>query len=372
MRTACLHLAFLALALLAGPFTLSAEAATFYLVDIGHGNVAFVVSPSGETMLLDCGPGYVLNRIYDFMQQNGIKKIDYLVISHFEEDHMGASAALSKKVPILNWVDHGESAVYGQSDEWWKQRRGPWARPGMGQADDKRFEDYKAARAAGRHIPVKAGDRVPIRGLDVVVVTAAGQNITKPLKGGGASNPVCSQVEKRAEDDAEDGQSVGVVIADGKFRFTYLGDMTWNVSYRLFCPRNLIGTVDAYLVTHHAQSMSNRLGDYYAGLSCCSVAEAQGLNPRVALLSMGQQGHREGTADAIKTVLGVPGLDMWQTEKITGGGEAGFNSKDDFIANIGGERTEQVPFIKLAANPDGSFTVSNSRNGFSKNYPPRK
>jgi hypothetical protein len=29
---------------------------TFYVVDIGHGNVAFVVAPSGKTMLLDCGP----------------------------------------------------------------------------------------------------------------------------------------------------------------------------------------------------------------------------------------------------------------------------------------------------------------------------
>src|SRR3954470_18692613 len=77
--------------------------ASFYLVDIGHGNVAFVVSPSGETMLLDCGPTRAVDRIYNFMQQNGIKQIDYLVISHFEDDHMGAAAGLSQKVPILNW-----------------------------------------------------------------------------------------------------------------------------------------------------------------------------------------------------------------------------------------------------------------------------
>src|SRR5215471_14708402 len=84
-----------------------AAPATFYLVDIGHGNVAFVVSPSGETMLLDCGPSFAANRIYDFMQQNQIQKIDYLVISHFEDDHMGAVAPLAKKVQIVNYVDHG-------------------------------------------------------------------------------------------------------------------------------------------------------------------------------------------------------------------------------------------------------------------------
>jgi competence protein ComEC len=173
------------------------------------------------------------------------------------------------------------------------------------------------------------------------------------------------------EDDAEDGQSVGVVIANGKFRFIYLGDLTWNSSNRLFCPTNKVGTVDVYLVTHHAQSMSNELGEYYHGLSCCSPAEVRGLNPRVGLLSMGKEGHGRGTPDAIKTVLETPGLDLWQTEKITSGGEAGFNSKDDMIANVG-EPSAKVPYIKVVANPDGSFTVSNSRNDFSKSYPGHK
>ena len=172
------------LALARGIAAAAAPQATFYLVDIGHGNVAFVVSPSGETMLLDCGggPGAV-DRIYNFMQQNGIKKIDYLVISHFEADHMGAVAALSKKVQIVNYVDHGESVTYGKSDEWWKGRRAPWWRAGMGEQDNQRMDAYKAARATGHHIPVKPGDKVPIKGLDVVVVAAAGKNIMKPLAG---------------------------------------------------------------------------------------------------------------------------------------------------------------------------------------------
>jgi competence protein ComEC len=361
----------LLLATLAGVSAAATPPATFYLVDIGHGNVAFVISPSGETMLLDCGggPGAV-DLIYKFMQQNDIKKIDYLVISHFEADHMGAVAALSKKVPIVNYVDHGESVTYGKSDEWWKGRRSPWWRAGMGTQDNKRMDEYKAARATGHHIPVKPGDKVPIKGLDVVVVAAAGKNIMTPLQGNGA-NPACSQVSKRAEDDAEDGQSVGVVVSSGKFRFVYLGDMTWNNSYRLFCPKNMVGTVDAYLVTHHGQSMNTDLGDYYGGLSCCSVAEVQGLSPRVGLLSMAAQGHKYGTPDAMKNVR-AQGMDLWQTEKIVGGGEAGLNAPDNFISNLGGPRGEKVEYIKLVANPDSAFEVTNSRNNFSKKYPPHK
>jgi len=130
--------------------------------------------------------------------------------------------------------------------------------------------------------------------------------------------------------------------------------------------------VDAYLVTHHAQAMTNELGDYYAGLSCCSVAEVRALNARVGLVSMGKEGHRYGSADAMKTVRDAPGLDLWQTEKITAGGEAGLNGPDDHIANIGGEPSARVPFLKLAANPDGSFQMTNSRNGFSKDYAAHK
>jgi hypothetical protein len=95
------------------------------------------------------------------------------------------------------------------------------------------------------------------------------------------------------------------------------------------------------------------------------------LNPRAALLSMGSQGHKYGTPDAMKNVRNL-GIDLWQTEKIVGGGEAGLNAPDDFIANVGGPRSGQVPFIQLVANPDSSFAVTNSRNNFTKNYPPRQ
>src|SRR5689334_14187209 len=89
--TICLmkHFSLLAVFLAAGLAQGADKAAQFYFVDIGHGNVTFVISPSGETMLLDCGPTRAADRIYEFMQQNGIKKIDYLFITHFEDDHMG-------------------------------------------------------------------------------------------------------------------------------------------------------------------------------------------------------------------------------------------------------------------------------------------
>ncbi len=348
------------------------QTARFHVVDVGHGDAAFVVSSSGETMLLDAGPGQVTDRLVAFMEQNGIKKVDYLVISHFEPDHMGAVAGMAAKVPIVNFVDHGESAVYNKSDDWWKQRRGPWFRAGMGKQYDRMFETYAQARQKARHIVVKPGNRIPIKGLEAYVVSAAGKTITTPLKGAGGSNAACQDVDRRSEDDAEDGQSVGVVLRHGEFRFVYLGDLTWNTANGLFCPKNLIGPVDAYIVTHHAQSMPRRFGDYYYGLSCCSVAELNGLRPRVAILSMGAGGHRDGTPEAMQVVKKSPRLeDLWQTQYVRGGGEAGENAPEQFVANLGG-KSEKVLAISVTARADGSFTVTNNRNGHTKNYPARK
>jgi hypothetical protein len=106
-------------------------------------------------------------------------------------------------------------------------------------------------------------------------------------------------VETRSEDDAEDGQSVGVVIGSGKFHFIYLGDMTWNTSKSLFCPNNLVGTVDAYLITHHAQAMPKEMGDYYCGLSCCSAGHT-GTKREGYLHQVPQWVHKELSGEEVK------------------------------------------------------------------------
>ena len=134
----------------------------------------------------------------------------------------------------------------------------------------------------------------------------------------------------------------------------------------------MVGKVDVYLITHHAQSFSKTYGDnlkpvpggpdqklYYWSLSCCSPAEVWGLHPRVAVLSMGAEGHRAGDDEAMKTVDKSPGIEgLWMTEKIVGGGEAGHNPPDDQIANIGGPRSEKVPGLKMIRIPMAGSSLS--------------
>ncbi len=75
---------------------------------------------------------------------------------------------------------------------------------------DANWDTFRAASdKGGKHVVVKAGDKVPIKGIDALVLSAAGKTTAKLVKGGGAANPACASIEKRAVDDAEDGQSVG-------------------------------------------------------------------------------------------------------------------------------------------------------------------
>jgi hypothetical protein len=218
-------------------------------------------------------------------KQAGVKQVDYQVTTHYHADHCGATAALAAQMLILNYVDHGPSVEVGKSDDWWKQRRGPWFRKGMGQEYDQRYNAYLKAREASRHLVVKAGDVVPLEGVELRVLCSGGKILDKALPDAGQENPACADVERRADDDAEDAQSIGVLVTLGKFRFVYLGDLTWNLEHALFCPVNKVGTVDAYLVTHHAQSFAMDMGAYYHGLSACPKSEVHGLRPRVAILS---------------------------------------------------------------------------------------
>jgi hypothetical protein len=128
--------------------------------------------------------------------------------------------------------------------------------------------------------------------------------------------------------------------------------------------------VDAYVITHHARSYPKEAGEMSYALSSCPKAEVFGLHPRVALLSLSHGGMAR-RADAITTVHNSPGLeDVWQTELLSVGPEKEHNSPEQFIGNLGG--AEGKPrYIKLSARPDGSFKVTNSRNGFSKEYAAR-
>jgi competence protein ComEC len=343
-----------------------AKTLDFYTIDVEGGKSMLVVSPSGESMLFDVGWPQTGNRdastevIVDAVKKAGLTQIDYLVLSHFDVDHIGDVPALASQIPIRHIVDHGSiqlpptPAAAPPAVAQGIATPAP-ARGGGGPSARDRFDAYAAMRQTIGHTVVGPGDTIPLKGVRVDVVAAGGKLRSTPLKGGGAANPLCA-ANPQAEvldRDVEDNQSVGLLFTLGNFRMLDLADLEAHYSHELVCPANLIGQVDVYHVNVHGQ---------FKGMAPELVGA---LWPAVAIVG---NGSRKGGDPATWPILrAAPGLqDIWQVH-YSEAGTADTNPPADFIANLAGlPDTHQL--IKLSVLPDGTYTITNTRNGFSKTY----
>ena len=282
-----------------------------------------------------------VDRIVETVKAAGLKQIDFLVISHLDTDHLGDVPQLASKIPVRHIYDHGE----------FQPAPGAEAMP-------QRFKAYDEVRRSIGHTVVKPGDRIPIKGVSVEVVAAGGKFIENALKGAGAPNPLCATNPQAAviERDVEDNLSVGLLFTLGKFRMLDLADLEAHHNRELVCPNNLIGTVDVYHVNVHAQ---------FKGIAPELIGAVR---PRIAI--MGNGARKGGDPPSWPVLRGTPGLeDIWQ-DHYSVAGTKNTNPPDDFIANI--EPTDGGRLIKLSAQSNGTFTVTNTRNGFSKTYKPER
>jgi hypothetical protein len=177
----------------------------------------------------------------------------------------------------------------------------------------------------------------------------------------------------RAADEGEDQESIGLLIAFGKFRFIHMGDLSWERLYALFCPRNMVGPVDAYLLTHHGSRFvkSDEFSDFYWRRSACLEAEVAGLRPVVGIQSSGYTAGRDGLEGPRILRKLVPDVDLWQTQYIKPlPGSENLTPPEQFVAGLD-TRNDGLMYIKLEASRDGSMVMTNSRNGYTKKYPPR-
>ena len=311
-----------------------------YWIDAEGGAATLIVTPDGQSMLVDTANRAAddrdAKRIFAATQQAGLKKIDILLTTHFHGDHIGAMSALAKLIPIEMYMDHGPSVELDR---------------------DNVATQYKAyeEQSAGHRRSLKAGDKIPLKGIDVDVIMSAGQAITKPLKGAGQLNPVCADFKEHGpEVDPDNDQSVGFVLQYGKFRFIDMGDLTWNYEQKLVCPNNLIGHIDLYQTTHHGLDRSNSPQFVWA------------IAPTVAVMNNGPR--KGGPASVFETLRKSPGLqDIWQGHLALAIPKE-TNTNEMMIANMESTAECKGNLIRASVDSKGQFTITNLRNGFSKTY----
>jgi len=317
----------------------ASKALRIYSIDVEGGQSTLIVSPEGGSLLIDTGwadeNGRDANRIMAAAKSAGVTKLDYVLITHFHGDHFGGVPQLAERIPIGTFIDHGTLQEDGRSED-----------------TDEEFVPYEKVRASHKHIVAKPGDSIPVAGLEVRVLTAATAHITSALPGAGQANPYCAAETEAPLDPSENQQSVGVLVTYGQFRFIDLGDLSKKRELALVCPNNLVGTVDLYLITHHGSDPSNPKAIVYA------------LHPRVAILNASEK--KGGDASVRRIVLDSPGLEgLWQLHYTARGG-AEPNADESMIANPKGQDLGKD--IEVTAMENGTFTVTNSRNGVSKTY----
>jgi beta-lactamase superfamily II metal-dependent hydrolase len=335
-----------------------------YVVDVEGGNATLFVTPSGESVLIDTGNGGTAavrdaDRNMAAARDAGVQQIDHLITTHYHGDHVGGLPELARRIPVREFIDHGANVQPG---------------PNI----DPILQQYAELYGKTKHTVAKPGDKIPLTGVDWRIVTSAGEVIKTPLPGAGRPNASCAAFKSQDVDRTENAQSVGSVITFGSLRVVHLGDLTWNKEFDLMCPNNRIGVADLFIVSHHGQPISN------------SPVLVHGIHPRVAIINNGTR--KGGQPDAMKVLFSSPGLeDLWQMHFSLLSGQE-YTVPGAFIANAVDEQPNAIPvtpltpppqgqqappppqhngtayYFKVSARQDGTFTVTNTRNGFSKSY----
>jgi len=317
-----------------------------YFLDMVGGGSTLIVTPLGESVLIDTGSLEPMHRDVDRMHQAcryaGLKYIDYLITTHFDSDHYGGILELSKRIPIKCFMDKGAPPPKHQQDSW---------------SFKKLYPLYQQA-TKGNITPVRAGDDIPLKNdLSGKMAPIKLHCITseKQIEGfeGDIDVPVEGCVIKKA-DEGDNARSIALVLSYGRFKFFAGGDITWNVEHHLAHPVNRVGKIDLYQVTHHGLDQSN------------NPLLLKALNPTVCVAMNGpRKGIQPNTFSVLKALPSIKAI--YQIHYNTIYGDEG-NTVEEFIANkIDPEKGE---LIKASVNQEkGNFTVSIGVNGQKRTFP---
>ena len=184
-----------------------------YFLDTVGGASTLIVTPLGESVLIDTGSREPLHRdadrIYKACQDASLKQIDYLITTHLHSDHFGGILQLSRRILIKCFMD----------------KAAPPNNDPVGKVSPIKLHCVAAEKQ----------------------VEGFGGDIDAPVEG----------FEMKKPDNTDNARSIALVLTYGRFKFFAGGDITWNVEHRPAHPVNRAGKVDLYQITHHGLDQSN-------------------------------------------------------------------------------------------------------------------
>jgi competence protein ComEC len=315
-----------------------------YFIDVEGGASTLIVTPAGETVLVDAGwpenDGRDAKRIQRAMQLAGVAQIDHMIDTHYHVDHYGGIPALAALVPIKHFYDHGKMTSLDEDPNF-----------------PKLYAAYQSA-AGGHTTTLKPGDVIALKpavgGPNMRLLCVAGGG---EVAGGkpGPLNRRCATAELAEKDPSDNARSLGFLLSFGDFRFLDLGDLTWNIEQQLVCPTDRIGHVDLYQVTHHGMNISN------------NPVLLHTVRPTVAVMDNGP--HKGGHPDTVGRLQSMPSLKALYQLHRNVESTAAQNAPPEFIANID-EQPDAAYMVTVWVDAVRHvFTVTNERTGVANGYP---
>ncbi|HVX60712.1 MAG TPA: MBL fold metallo-hydrolase [Pirellulales bacterium] len=310
-----------------------------YWIDVEGGAATLIVTPAGESVLVDAGnPGRRdPQRIFDAaVKVAGLRRIDYLVTTHYHRDHFGGAATLASMLPIHTVYDNGEF-------------EGGRERP------DREYLSFPAQR----RLVIQPGDEIPLKAAAPTApklslkCLAARQTFIDSPDGEPDNGAICSDFRPKDRDGSDNANSVALLLSFGEFQFFDGGDLTWNMEHKLVCPKNLVGEVDVYQATHHGLDASN------------NPLVVRSLRPAVAVINNGTT--KGCQPDTFQTLKSAPSMQAIYQLHRNLRPDSQNNVADEYIANL--EADCQGNLIKLSVDPAAErYTVSIPARGHERTF----
>jgi len=316
-----------------------------YFIDVEGGAATLIVTAAGESVLIDSGypdnQGRDLDRIIHVAKDvAGLEQIDHAVVSHWHLDHYGNHAALAAKFGVGTFWDRGIPDTLAEDSSY-----------------QDRIANYRAA-SQNASKALHAGDLLPLKSgktpLTVRVLTSGRDVVT----GEGEANSFADRHAAQPDDPTDNSASLSLLYSFGNFRFLTCGDLTWNTEAKLVTPRNPVGKVDLFMVTHHGLPVSN------------NPALVLAIDPVVTVMCNGPK--KGGAEQTIKTLREVKSLkDQFQLHR-NADLEASLQTPAEFIANSQETADCKGQWVLAKVAADGStYTVQIGAEGKKHAYKTR-